>query len=72
MPMDKELKIMIKGKPKRTSVLTMDGQDGYELQYGDIVRICESYHKVTFIKLNEKGFYTVLKKKMGERSKLHD
>jgi NAD+ kinase len=72
MPMDKQLKIMIKGKPKRISVLTIDGQDGYELQYGDIIRISESYYKATFIKLNDKSFYTVLKKKMGERSKVHD
>lgn len=72
MPMDKQLKIMIKGKPKRASVLTIDGQDGYELQYGDTIRLSKSYYNVTFIKINNRSFYTVLKKKMNERGRVDD
>lgn len=72
VPIDKQLKIMLKGKAKRGSILTIDGQDGFDLQYGDTIRICESHYKVTFIKIKNRSFYTVLKKKMNERGKMND
>lgn len=72
MPIGKQIKILLKGKVKRGSILTIDGQEGFDLHYGDVIRICESKYKVTFIKIKNRSFYTVLKKKMSERGRIND
>ena len=72
MPIEKQLKIQLKGKAKRGSILTIDGQDGFDLQYGDIIKICESRYKISFIRIKNRSFYTVLKKKMSERGRIND
>lgn len=72
MPSKKQLKILVKGKAKRGSILTIDGQEGFDINYGDIVKISESRYKVTFIKIKDNSFYTVLKKKMSERGRVNE
>jgi len=47
------------------SVLTLDGQEWFELAGGDEVEVTKSRHHATIVKVEEKGFFETL------RSKLH-
>lgn len=44
--------------------VTIDGQLGYELQSGDIVRIQRSKHRTQLIKWKERSFFEVVRKKL--------
>jgi len=47
-------------------MLTMDGQHGMPLQYGDTVRIRKADHRAKFIKLNNRTFFDILRDKLKE------
>ncbi len=72
VPSSKNVDIHLGGKTSKGLVLTVDGQEGMDLANGDVVRICESGYKSTFIKIGGKSFYGILKKKMAKRGKNHD
>jgi len=48
-------------------VLTIDGQEGVELQNGDTVRVCKAEYKAQLIKISKRNFYTLLHEKLTER-----
>ncbi len=62
-PASKTVDVVVKSKSKRDMLLTVDGQTGYELENGDIIRITNSNITTKLIKLNGLGFYDTLRKK---------
>lgn len=47
-------------------MLTMDGQHGMRLTYGDIVKVRRAEHRAKFIKLNNRTFFNILREKLKE------
>ncbi|HEY3277302.1 MAG TPA: NAD(+)/NADH kinase [Syntrophorhabdaceae bacterium] len=68
LPKDVVIKAALKSKDERV-VLTLDGQIGFPLEYGDDVIIKESRHSVKLIKSSSKGYFEILRTKLkwGER-----
>ncbi|MFZ5353549.1 MAG: NAD(+)/NADH kinase [Bacillota bacterium] len=48
-------------------MLTVDGQHGYKLKPGDIVTVSKSGYQTSLVKLNQRSFFDVLRRKMSER-----
>ena len=44
--------------------MTIDGQMGYDLQSGDIVRVQRSHHRTLLVKWKERSFFEVVRKKL--------
>lgn len=61
-----KIRIEIEGENNEI-VLTIDGQHGYKLKEGDSVLIKKADFHAKFIKVNNKTFYDVLRKKLAER-----
>lgn len=66
VPNEKLIKVRIREKTSRHSMLTIDGQEGFDLEHGDVVKVCNSNYKTTLIKISDKSFYDVLKYKLSE------
>lgn len=62
-PASKTVEVKIKSQSRRDILLTVDGQRGYELEGGDIIRITNSATKTKLVKLNGLDFYDTLRKK---------
>jgi NAD+ kinase len=52
---------------KNDVMLTIDGQQGYRLNAGDIVIVRRAEYTANMIKLKDKSFYDVLRTKLNER-----
>ncbi len=65
---DVVIRATLKSKDERV-VLTLDGQIGFPLEYGDDVIAKESRHSVRLIKSSSKGYFEILRTKLkwGER-----
>lgn len=48
-------------------MMTVDGQQGYNIKMGDLITIKQSQNYTNLIKLNERNFFDVLRRKMSER-----
>ena len=48
-------------------MLTVDGQQGYKLKAGDIVTVRQAQCYTSLVKLKDRSFYQVLRKKISER-----
>jgi len=72
VPSEKTIKVRIKEKTNRHSMLTIDGQEGFDLEHGDVIKVTNSNYKTTLIKLSDKSFYDVLKYKLSEKPKKND
>lgn len=44
--------------------MTIDGQEGFDLHSGDVIRICKSPHQTSLIKWKERSFFQVVRKKL--------
>lgn len=60
--------IEVEGDNNDEIVLTMDGQKGYMLKEGDSIIVGKADFTANFVKLNNRTFYDVLRKKLAERS----
>lgn len=69
LPGEKTVKIRLREKTARHSILTIDGQEGFDLEDGDVIKICKSNYQTSLIKLSDLSFYDVLKQKLCERGK---
>lgn len=69
VPNEKLIRIRLKEKTARHSMLTIDGQEGFDLEHGDVVKVCNSNYKTALIKISDKSFYDVLKYKLSENDK---
>ena len=48
-------------------MLTIDGQQGYRLNIGDVIKIKEADYATNLVRLKGKNFYDVMRKKLHER-----
>jgi NAD+ kinase len=65
---DASLTVRVEGIPNQ-ALLTVDGQQAFELRLGDEVRCRRSSHTVNLVRLTESGFFEALRSKLswGER-----
>jgi NAD+ kinase len=61
---DASLLVRVEGIPN-VALLTVDGQQGLELQRGDEVRCCRSKHTVKLVRLGGTGFFDALRMKLS-------
>jgi NAD+ kinase len=49
--------------------VTYDGQSGYPLRDGDLVRVCRSEHALRLVRAPQRSYFDVLREKLkwGER-----
>jgi NAD+ kinase len=47
-------------RAREEAMLTIDGQQGFPLQTGDLVTICKAEHHASLVKLSGRGFFQVL------------
>ena len=68
LPEDMDIKAVLMSKDERV-ILTLDGQVGFPLEYGDEVIVKESIHTVGLIKSATKDYFEILRTKLkwGER-----
>jgi NAD+ kinase len=68
LPEEVVIKAVLKSKDERV-VLTLNGQIGFPLEYGDEVLVKKSSHTVSLIKSSSKGYFEILRTKLkwGER-----
>ncbi|MCG8401757.1 MAG: NAD(+)/NADH kinase [Firmicutes bacterium] len=62
---DSEVLVTLRSKQGEV-MLTVDGQLGMHLQYGDTVRVKKSSYTAKFIKLNNQTFFDILREKFKE------
>ncbi len=65
IPPDSEVQVTLQSTQGEV-MLTVDGQLGMHLQYGDIVRVKKSNCRARFIKLNNQTFFDILREKFKE------
>ena len=65
LPPDKKITVEITRNRERSSILTVDGQEGEHLLIGDKVVITASERTTKLIRVNGMNFYEILRKKMG-------
>ena len=65
IPPDSEVQVTLQSGQGEV-MLTVDGQLGMHLQYGDIVRVKRSNCRARFIKLNNQTFFDILREKFKE------
>jgi len=61
-----EVKIVI-GDENSEVMLSVDGQDSYKLSSGKVVRIRSSSFVTNLVKLKQRSFFDVLRRKISER-----
>jgi NAD+ kinase len=64
IPDDFHIEISLKSE-NEDAYLTCDGQEGFALQYNDIVEISKSEHRIKLIQPQEKNYYQVLRSKLN-------
>ncbi|NLO26058.1 MAG: NAD(+)/NADH kinase [Clostridiales bacterium] len=64
---EEEVRVEVVGN-KNDVMLTIDGQQGYRLNEGDIIIVRKADFTANMIKLKDKNFYDVLRTKLNERS----
>lgn len=64
IPAEKKIKIHIGSKGERI-YLTIDGQMGFQLQDGDIVKIKKSSKILKFVRFSESTYFKTLRKKLN-------
>lgn len=68
IPMNRQIKVILQTKRRDEKVnigLTIDGQQCVELQYGDEIRIRKSKRSLYLIRLKQRQYYRVLRKKLN-------
>jgi len=68
LPEKVSIKAVLKSRDEKV-VLTLDGQIGFPLEFGDEILIKESSHSVSLVKSSSKGYFEILRTKLkwGER-----
>lgn len=68
LPEKVSIQAILKSRDEKV-VLTLDGQIGFPLEYGDEILINESSHAVSLVKSSSKGYFEILRTKLkwGER-----
>jgi NAD+ kinase len=68
LPEEVTIQALLRSRDERV-ILTLDGQIGFPLEYGDAVIVRESPHAVSLVKSASKGYFEILRTKLkwGER-----
>ncbi|MCX7710370.1 MAG: NAD(+)/NADH kinase [Clostridia bacterium] len=64
---DRVIRAVIHEENCHDAMVTIDGQQGYEVQGSDIIEIKKSSHRVKVVRINERDFFNVLRTKIYER-----
>ncbi len=65
VPPDSKISIGLRNKTTTGTVLTADGQVGFELEKADIVSVERSPYRATLVKIGNNSFYDLVSKKLG-------
>ena len=71
VPADKTISIHVEEAHLHDAVITVDGQQGYKLQPKDIITIKKASCEAQLLRINNRCFYDVLRKKLTERGIKH-
>lgn len=61
------VKVIVDESYSHTAMVTVDGQEGYEIRGGDIVEIRKAESTVKLIRINPRDFFSILRKKIYYR-----
>jgi NAD+ kinase len=64
--LDASARVSVKADPKSDdAILSLDGQENFTLQGGDVVEVARSRYKAAIVCLSEDGFYGALRRKIS-------
>jgi NAD+ kinase len=68
MPDDVEIRVLLKSKHQEV-ILTLDGQQGFPLEFEDVVEVKKAEGRILLIKSPYRHYFEVLREKLkwGER-----
>lgn len=61
------VKVIVDESYSHTAMVTVDGQEGYEIHGGDIIEIRKAESTVKLIRINPRDFFSILRKKIYYR-----
>lgn len=64
---DRSVKAIIDENYLHSAMVTIDGQEGYELHGGDIIEVKQGQYTVKMIKINSRNFFNILRSKIYYR-----
>jgi NAD+ kinase len=65
LPSDRRIKLLVQANHRRESIyLTLDGQIGFSLIHGDVVKIKRSTKTLRLIRMSEHGYFKTLRNKL--------
>ncbi len=62
---DSEVQVVLRSKLGEV-MLTIDGQHGMHLRFGDLIKVRKAMHRAKFIKLSNQTFFDILNEKLKE------
>jgi NAD+ kinase len=65
-----QVKVIIRSKQGEV-MLTVDGQQGYKLEFNDMVLVRQSAHRARLIRLKKRSFFYLLRQKLSEGERLN-
>lgn len=64
---DRTVKAFVDEKYEHTAMVTVDGQEGYEVRGGDIIEVRKAPYSVKLVKLGTRNFFNILRSKIYYR-----
>lgn len=64
---DRSVRVIVAEDANHVAMVTVDGQEGYEIRGGDMVEVKRSIHTVKLIRIHSRNFFNVLRKKIYYR-----
>lgn len=64
---DSIVKAIVDEEYRYGAMVTLDGQEGYEIRGGDMVEIKKSSHSIKLVKINPRNFFNILRTKIYYR-----
>ncbi|MGE5614157.1 MAG: NAD(+)/NADH kinase [Bacillota bacterium] len=64
---DSKVKAVVDEEYRYGAMVTLDGQEGYEIRGGDYVEVKKSSHSIKLVKINPRNFFNILRAKIYYR-----
>jgi NAD+ kinase len=64
---DRLVKVVVDEIYEHNAMVTIDGQEGYEIRGGDIVQVKKAKHNINLIRINPRDFFNILRTKIYYR-----
>lgn len=61
---DSTVKAFINEEYRHGAIVTLDGQEGYEIKGGEFVEVKKSSHSIKLVKINPRNFFNILRTKI--------